>query len=180
MDRFDPSYGVAFSTYAVPLIAGEIKRFMRSDGSVHISRTIKENAAKLAQVLNDGSERPSMDEICRKTGLDRQEALLAMSALAPVKSLSEPVAGEGELTLQDMLGRDDTGSITDNIALKQAIGNLDTMERDLVMRRYYLRHTQTSIAGDMGLSQVQVSRMESKILKKLRGMLEENTDDGLK
>ena len=179
VDRFDPSYGLAFSTYAVPLIAGEIKRFMRSDGAVHISRTIKENAAKVAGALNSIDGKASLDDVCKCTGLDRQDALMAMSAMAPVRSLSEPVAGDGELTLQDMLGRDDSDKVTDRIALKQALDMLDDRERDLVMRRYYLRHTQTSIAGELGLSQVQVSRMESKVLKKLRRILSINTDDGL-
>lgn len=179
VDRFDPDYGVAFSTYAVPLIAGEIKRFMRSDGSLHISRTIRENASKLASALNESDAKPTLDDLHAKTGLDRQEIILAMSALAPVKSLSEPVAGDGELTLQDMLGNDDMAALNDRIALSQAMSHLDDSERDLLLRRYYHRHTQTAIAGDMGLSQVQISRMESKVLKKLRSMLGEKTDDGL-
>jgi RNA polymerase sporulation-specific sigma factor len=179
VDRFDPSYGVAFSTYAVPLIAGEIKRFMRSDGAVHISRTIKENAVKVAAALNSVDGKASLEDVCRITDLNKQDAVMAMSAMAPVRSLSEPVAGDGELTLQDMLGCDDSEMVTDRIALKQALDMLDERERELMMRRYYLRHTQTSIAGELGLSQVQVSRMESKVLKKLRGMMGINTDDGL-
>lgn len=171
VDHFDPSFGVAFSTYAVPLITGEIKRFMRSDGAVHISRTIKENAAKVAAALNSADERVSIEDVCSKTGLDRQDAVMAISAMAPVRSLSEPVGVDGETTLQDMLGRDDGEKITDSIALRQALDTLDENEKDIVLRRYYMRHTQTAIAGDLGLSQVQISRMESKILKKLRNLL---------
>jgi len=179
VDRFDPDYGVAFSTYAVPLIAGEIKRFMRSDGSLHVSRTIRENAARLVAVMNEDTGRQTFDELCEKTGMERYDAVLALSALSPVKSLSEPVAGDGELLLQDMLGEDKSDKWNDSIGLQQAIEMLNASERELVIRRYYHRHTQTMIAGDMGLSQVQVSRMETKVLKKLRKMFENNTDDGL-
>lgn len=182
VDRFDASYGVAFSTYAVPLIIGEIRRFLREDGIVHVSRTIRENASKVAGVIDLANSRGasvSMDEICEETGLDRQEAVLAFHALAPVKSLTEPLAGDGELLLQDMLGTDEGGKIDDALALKQALDSLDPDERTLIVRRYYERHTQMSIAGDLGLSQVQISRMEKKVLKKLRDLLSDHTDVGI-
>lgn len=174
VDRFDPAYGVAFSTYAVPLIIGEIKRFLRGDGAVHISRTIKENAVKVVRALdNAGKEgkRVSIDDICLRTGLDKHEAILAMSSLAPVKSLSEPVAGDNEILLQDIIGKDEGQQITDSIALRQAMEKLDESERELIVRRYYARHTQNAIACDMGMTQVQISRMEKRVLTKLRGLL---------
>lgn len=175
VDRFDPSYGVTFSTYAVPLIIGEIKRFLRGDGAVHVSRTIRENAMKVVRVLDEAGKDGkalSMDEVCRDTGLDRQDAVLAMSALAPVKSLHEPVAGDGEILLQDMLGSDDGQQLTDSIALTQAMEALDEPERELILRRYFRRHTQTAIASDLGMTQVQISRMEKKVLEKLRNLLQ--------
>lgn len=175
VDRFDPSYGVTFSTYAVPLIIGEIKRFLRGDGAVHVSRTIRENALKVVRVLDEAGKDGkalSVDEVCRDTGLDRQDAVLAMSALAPVKSLQEPVAGDGEILLQDMLGRDEGQQLTDSIALKQALEALDEQERELILRRYFRRHTQTAIASDLGMTQVQISRMEKKVLEKLRDLLQ--------
>ncbi len=175
VDRFDPSYGVTFSTYAVPLIIGEIKRFLRGDGAVHVSRTIRENAMKVVKVLDEAGKDGkalSMDEVCRDTGLDRQDAVLAMSALAPVKSLHEPVAGDGEILLQDMLGSDDGQQLTDNIALMQAMEALEEPERELIIRRYFRRHTQTAIASDLGMTQVQISRMEKKVLEKLRNLLQ--------
>ena len=175
VDRFDPSYGVTFSTYAVPLIIGEIKRFLRGDGAVHVSRTIRENALKVVRVLDEAGKDGkalSVDEVCRDTGLDRQDAVLAMSALAPVKSLQEPVAGDGEILLQDMLGRDEGQQLTDSIALKQALEALDGQERELILRRYFRRHTQTAIASDLGMTQVQISRMEKKVLEKLRDLLQ--------
>lgn len=182
VDRFDPRYGVAFSTYAVPLIIGEIRRFLREDGPVHISRTIKENAAKVARAMDAAAAEGgiTLEEICEETGLDRQDAVLALHSLAPVKSLTEPVAGDGEILLQDMLGTDDGDKLTDSLALRQALDALDDTERELILKRYFERHTQTAIAGDMGLTQVQISRMEKKVLKKLRDMLSEETDVGRK
>lgn len=174
VDRFDPDYGVTFSTYAVPLIIGEIKRFLRGDGAVHVSRTIRENAVKVVKALDEAGKEgksPSMDDVCQRTGLDRQDAVLAMSALSPVKSLYEPVAGDGEILLQDMLGTDDGQQLTDNIAIDQALEALEESERELILRRYFRRHTQTAIACDLGMTQVQVSRMEKKVLEKLRKLL---------
>lgn len=175
VDRFDPDYGVTFSTYAVPLIIGEIKRFLRGDGAVHVSRTIRENSMKVVRTLEEAEKEGmtlSIDEVCMDTGLDRQDAVLAMASLAPVKSLHEPVAGEGDILLQDMLGSDNGQQITDNIALKQAMEALDETERELIFRRYFRRHTQTAIASDLGKTQVQISRMEKKVLEKLRNLLQ--------
>lgn len=174
VDRFDPSYGVAFSTYAVPLIIGEIKRFLRGDGSVHVSRTIKENAVKVIRAIGESEKQGttmSIDEISKLTGLERQETVLAISALYPAKSLYEPVGGEGDILLQDVLGKDEGDTVTDGIALKQALDTLETNERELINRRYFHKHTQTVIAADMGLTQVQISRMEKKVLAKLRRIL---------
>jgi len=173
-DRYDPDYGVTFSTYAVPLIIGEIKRFIRGDGSVHVSRTIRENAVKLIQALDNAEmngDHVTIDFLCNVTGLTKQEAVLAMSALTPVKSLSEPVSGEGEILLQDVLGNDEGENITDHIALGQAMASLSEEEQNIIARRYYHRHTQTLIANEMGLTQVQISRMEKRILQKLRTYL---------
>lgn len=166
----------------MPLIIGEIKRFLREDGQVHISRTIKENAAKIAKAMDGKTtqgEDITMDAICEETGLDRQEAVLALHSLSPVKSLTEPMAGDGDLLLQDMLGTDEGDKVDDELALKQALDQLDQQERDLILKRYFDRHTQTAIAQDMGLTQVQISRMEKKVLKKLRSMLSVDTDVGI-
>lgn len=174
VDRFDPDYGVAFSTYAVPLIIGEIKRFIRSDGQIHVSRTIKEHAYNIRKAM-DSSEKAgkslSLDELSNEVGLDKQETVIALNSLSPVKSIYEPVGGDGELMLQDMLGIDNGQSITDMIALEQAIDKLDDGERELIYRRYYMFHTQTSIAIEKGMTQVQISRLEKKLLEKLKKML---------
>ena len=174
VDRFDQNYGVAFSTYAVPLIIGEIKRFLRGDGSVHVSRTIKENSIKVIKAIEtsqtDGSE-PTLEQICKITGLEKHEVVIAMSAMNPVRSLYESVSGEGDILLQDVIGKDDGERVTDNIAISQALDKLDDAERSLIVRRYFERHTQTSIALDMGMTQVQISRMEKKVLHKLKDIL---------
>lgn len=182
VDRFEPSFGVAFSTYAVPLIVGEIKRFLRGDGAVHISRTIRENAAQVIRCMDEEKNRGnhiSVEQLSKTTGLDRQEVLLALSSVRPTRSLSEPVAGEGELLLQDMIGVDEGERVTDHIALKQALAQLNREEQTLIIRRYYQRHTQSRIGSENGMTQVQVSRMEKKVLLKLRELLEKESDVGL-
>ncbi len=174
VDRFDPSYGVTFSTYAVPLIIGEIKRFLRGDGSVHVSRTIRENAVKVIRAIDDyekSGNRATVENICEKTGLEKHETVLAMSAMHPVRSLYEPVSGDGEIQLKDILGTDDGEKLTDNIAVQQAMSTLDRNERELIHRRYFMKQTQTAIAADLGMTQVQISRLEKKILLKLRELL---------
>lgn len=174
VDRFDNSYGVAFSTYAVPLIIGEIKRFMRGDGAVHVSRTIKENAYKVMEVIEKCEKEGrsiSLDYVSNEVGIEKQEVVLAFSALCPVRSIYEPIGGEGEILLQDIIGKMDDNNINDYIALKQALSELDEKERELIIRRYYKGHTQTAIAEEKGMSQVQISRSERNILKKLRTKL---------
>ena len=174
VDRFDPGYGVTFSTYAVPLIIGEIKRFLRGDGSVHVSRTIKENAVKIMRASEDEQKHgscPTIEKLCEITGLDKSEIIIAMSAMKPVKSIHEPVSAEGDILLQDVLGVEEGEKITDNIALGQMLEKLESKERELIVRRYFERHTQKNIASDMGMTQVQISRMEKKVLLKLRNLL---------
>lgn len=174
VDRFNPDYGVAFSTYAVPLIIGEIKRFLRGDGSVHVSRTIKENARRVMCIIEDAEKEgiaPTIEYISSRTGLDRQEAVLAISALSPVKSIYEPISADGEIQIQDMLSNESVFDENDSIAVSQAMCRLDLREKELIIRRYYKRHTQTAIANEFGMTQVQISRLEKKILEKLQKML---------
>lgn len=174
VDRFEPEYGVKFSTYAVPLIIGEIKRFIRGDGSIHVSRTIREHAGMIMRIMDEcekeGTEM-TVEEISEKTGLAPQETVLAMTALVPVKSLYDPVSGEGEILLQDTLGTEEDGNANDSIAIDQAMECLNEKERVLIRRRYFERDTQTSIAAEYGMTQVQISRMEKKALAKLREIL---------
>ena len=162
--NFDVDYGVQFSTYAVPLILGEIRRYLRDDGLVRVSRSIKENAAKVnraaEKLFSESGQEPDIQALSEATQLSQDEVLMALEASRPTRSLNEPLSSDGSLIL--------TEETDQRIALSQMLAELSEQERMLLERRYFLRHTQSAIAKDMGVSQVQISRMESRILKKLR------------
>jgi RNA polymerase sporulation-specific sigma factor len=170
--NFDTSFDVRFSTYAVPVILGEIRRFLRDDAPVRVSRSIKENAVKVYRYIEDyearNAKEPALDEIASALGLSREDALLALDSARPTRSFSEPVTGDGSLTLGDTLGEDTTDRIDDRLTVDAMLKKLDEKERAIVVRRYFARHTQSEIAQDFGMTQVQVSRMESKIIARLR------------
>ena len=174
IDRFDPDYPVRFSTYAVPVIMGEIRRFLRDDGSVHVSRTIREQAQRIERYARDcearEGRRPGVDEISRALGMDRESVVLAMNSLGRVRSLSEPVRSDGELCLMDVIGTEPMQAVDNRLMLSKLLRDLPDEDRTIILRRYFKSHTQTQIARDMGISQVQVSRMESRILKHMRAM----------
>lgn len=170
--NFDMQFQVRFSTYAVPVILGEIRRFLRDDGPVRVSRSIKENAQKICRFMEQyaaSSDRdPTLDEIGAALNMSHEDALLTLDSMRPTRSLSEPVGEEGSLTLQDTVGEDRTSEIDDRIQVQQLLDTLDERERIVMTRRYFQQHTQAEIALDLGMTQVQVSRMESKIIKRLR------------
>lgn len=172
VDRFDPAFNVRFSTYAVPIIMGEIRRYLRDDGPVHISRSIHDNAAAIEEFRGEYYGRhgrdPTIDEICINVSLSRENVLLALNANQRVRSLHEPAGGEGEIPLMDTIGETPMEQIDSRIALAQLLGELSAEERAIIIRRYFHSHTQTAIARDMGVSQVQISRLENRILKHLR------------
>ena len=175
IDRFDPDYPVQFSTYAVPVIMGEIRRCLRDDGPVHVSRTIHEQARQIDQYIrNYEAERqrqPTLDEIAGALGLDREDVVLAMNSRRQIRSLSEPVgSGEEGLRLMDVLGVDTMPKVDARLTLARMLRDLPDRERAVIVRRYFKSHTQTQIAKDMGMTQVQVSRMESRVLKRMREM----------
>jgi len=176
VDRFDPGYNVRFSTYAVPIIMGEVRRFLRDDGPVHVSRSIHDNAVRVEKYREGYFRRegydPSIDEICEETALDREAVLLALNANLRVKSLNEPVGGKEDLRLMDTIGVESMGEVDSRIMLARMIRDLLPEERAIIIRRYFHAHTQSAIARDMGISQVQVSRMESKIIKRMRASAE--------
>ena len=174
IDRFDPDYPVQFSTYAVPVIMGEIRRYLRDDGLVHVSRTIREQARRIetfaAEFEKTEGRRPDVAEIAEALGMDRDSVVLAMNSKSRVRSLSEPVNGDTGLRLMDVLGSEPMRRVDNRLALVKLIRDLPPKERAIIVRRYFQCHTQTQIARDMGLTQVQVSRMESRILKRLRAL----------
>ncbi len=170
--NFDTSFDVRFSTYAVPVILGEIRRFLRDDAPIRVSRSIKENAVKVYRFIETyeatHQKEPGLDEIASALSLSREDALLALDSARPTRSFSEPVAGDGSLTLGDTLGEDDTARIDDRLTVHAMLEKLSEKERAIVLRRYFSRHTQSEIAQDYGMTQVQVSRLESRIIARLR------------
>ena len=176
VDRFDASYGVRFSTYAVPIIMGEIRRFLRDDGPVHISRSIHDNAARVEKCIREFcaeyEREPTLDEICGIIGMKAEDVLLALNARQRVRSLSEPAGGDGEITLMDTIGETSMDEIDSRLMLAELIRELAPEERAIIIRRYFHAHTQSAIARDLGISQVQVSRQEKRIIKKLRRQAE--------
>ena len=179
IDKFDTSYDVRFSTYAVPMISGEIKRFLRDDGMVKVSRSLKETAAKAYTVreelfLKEGKE-PRMEEIARELGITREELVLAMDSQGQVESLQKTIyqSDGNEISLEDKLPLEENQQemVVNRMFLEQALGTLDRKERELIYLRFFQDRTQSSIAQQMGMSQVQVSRMEKKILNRLRANL---------
>ena len=179
IDKFDTSYDVRFSTYAVPMITGEIKRFLRDDGMVKVSRSLKETAAKAYTVreelfLKEGKE-PRMEEIARELGITREELVLAMDSQGQVESLQKTIyqSDGNEISLEDKLPLEENQQemVVNRMFLEQALGTLDRKERELIYLRFFQDRTQSSIAQQMGMSQVQVSRMEKKILNILRANL---------
>jgi len=174
--KFDLSYEVKFSTYAVPMIIGEIKRFLRDDGMIKISRPIKETAAKARYMQDAMAKRegrvPTMSELAEAIGVGMEELVVALEASMEVESLYSPVKQPdgSELYLIDKLSEneDSERNLVDNITLKQLIGRLKPKERQIIMLRYFQDKTQTEIAKTIGVSQVQVSRIEKKVLKSMR------------
>jgi len=178
IDKFDLGRELSFSTYAVPMIIGEIRRFLRDDGMLHVSRQIKDNARKIAIVKEELKKtlnaEPTIAELERETGLSAEEILTAMEATAEVESIYKPILGnqdEGKLTLADQIedGRRTEQELINQITVKQMLDTLEEKERKLIELRYMMGKTQTEIAQILGMNQVAVSRMEKRILLQLRG-----------
>lgn len=180
LDRFDPDYPVRFSTYAVPVIMGEIRRYLRDDGPIHVSRTIHERAKQVMAYVEEyeaeHQRKPGVREIAAALGMEAGDVLLALNSHNRVRSLNEPVRGEGDLRLMDVVGTETMAAVDRRLTLSRLLRDLSDEERTLIVRRYFKSHTQTQIAREMGLSQVQISRMESRIIKRMRAMA--GTDDG--
>ena len=175
VEGFDPAYGTQFSTYAVPKIAGEMRRFLRDDGAVKVSRTLRERAGRIHTARQEltlkKGEEPTLSELAEYLGLEAEEIAMAETATATVASLSAET-GEG-LTLESMLG--DEGmeeSLVEHLDLKAAIARLPERERRVLTLRYWRCFTQEQTARVISVSQVQVSRIERKAVRMLREMLE--------
>ena len=175
VDGFDLQYGTQFSTYAVPKIAGEIRRFLRDDGAIKVSRTLKEQATAIKttrnRLTNALGREPTIQEISRQTGLTPEEIALAETATAGTESIQRETGDEG-FSLENVLT--DTESeerMVERIALKQALDRLPEREAMVIRLRYYHSLTQERIAKVLQVSQVQVSRIEKKAIERLRGLM---------
>ncbi len=177
IDGFDESYGTRFSTYAVPKISGEIRRFLRDDGAVKVSRGIKERAALIRaarkQLEQDLGRDPAVSELAAATGLSPEDIAVAETATVPLESLQQP-AGEDGFSLEQVLGDWSAEErLVEYMSLRQAIGQLPERERQVVFLRYYHGMTQERASRVLNVSQVQVSRLERRAVKKLRELLEQ-------
>lgn len=178
MMGFDASYGVRFSTYAVPMISGEIKRFLRDDGAVKVSRWAKTLASKIAQYIDgkqkQGEADPTVDELAAHFSVDAQEIVFALDTTHFMLSLNETSGDEDGTPLGDRLVGDISPEENlDRMMLKDGISDLPERERKIIFLRYFRDKTQSEVALELGVSQVQVSRIEKKILKKLKEHIEE-------
>lgn len=176
IDKFDLSYDVKFSTYAVPMISGEIKRFLRDDGMIKVSRTLKELSYKIFQtrekLLDLLGREPTIEELAKKMQIDKEEIVEALEAGSEVESIYKPIhQKEGnEIRLMDKLEEKEhrEEKILDHMLLQQLLGTLEKEERTLIYMRYFQDKTQSQVGKELGISQVQVSRMEKKIMENLR------------
>lgn len=175
VDGFDLSFGTQFSTYAVPKISGEIRRFLRDDGAVKVSRGIKERAAsiKTAQnrLMQELGREPTVSELSEKTGFTLEEIAVAESATASVESIQQDNGSDG-FTLENVLSNTDSEeTVLERIALRQAIERLSEREAMVIRLRYFHGLTQERISKVLDVSQVQVSRIEKKAIERLREYL---------
>lgn len=174
--RFDTSFEVQVSTYAVPYILGEIKRFIRDDGMMKVSRSTKELAIKILELqkeyLNKTGENISILQISKMLKIPKEEITYALDCLRPVSSIYEESSSNGDdaRTIIEKVGtgKDEAGSIIDKIAIKQLIDNLNTREKELILLRFYKDKTQAEVAKVLGITQVQVSRIEKKVLNSMK------------
>lgn len=188
IDKFDDSFDVRFSTYAVPMIAGEIKRFLRDDGMLKVSRSLKENGYRIKkasdELVSQNGREATIEELAAATELSVEDVVMALEANTDVESIYRTIyQNDGnEVYLVDKLSGSSGDTVKDEFAgaqeqllnsilLEQLLAELDEMEGKLIMLRYFKEMTQTQVADKLGISQVQVSRLEKKILKKLRGYI---------
>lgn len=182
VDKFDLAYDVKFSTYAVPMIAGEIKRFLRDDGMLKVSRSIKESQYRIYKSREELEKKlgrePEIAEISKELDMPPEEIAMAMDAATEVESLYRSIhQGEGtELRLLDKLPEKENGheKMLNKIFLEELLGTLETEERKLICMRYFCDMTQSEVAKKLGVSQVQVSRMEKRILQRLKNAVHRN------
>lgn len=182
-DRFESSYGVQFSTYAVPLIAGEIKRFLRDNGAIKVSRILKQNGYQISKakeaLLHKYGREATLDELADYTGLCVEDIVMATEANREVESIQQTICGKDgtqvslvERLVDEAQSEVAAENIMNRILVGQAMEKLGEMEQELIRLRFFEDRTQTEVAKVLGISQVQVSRLEKKILIQMRQNLD--------
>lgn len=176
VEKFDSSFNVRFSTYAVPMIMGEIKRHLRDDGIIKVSRNLKEISMRARAVSERLSKEmgrePTVGEIADAVGVSADELVMAMDATIAPESINASATEDGK-ALENIIdsGFDMEGTVITRISIKEALQNLDARERQIIILRYFKDKTQSQIAQQLGISQVQVSRIEKKILSRMKDKL---------
>lgn len=174
--NFNVVYGVRFSTYAVPMITGEIKRYLRDDGAVKVSRWAKSLAQKIAtytdELRKENKEEPTVDELAAKFGCEATDIVFAMDTSRFVVSLNESGDEDGTPLGDRLVGAEAPEDDIDGLMLRDSIMDLPEREKKIIILRYFRDKTQSEVATELGVSQVQVSRLENKILKKIREKIE--------
>ena len=175
IQRFDTSFEVRLSTYAVPYILGEIKRFIRDDGPIKISRSIKELSIKIKDIqkeyLNRTGEEIGINQLAKQLKISKEDVAVALDSLNPIESIYEDKSNEkNQLTILDQLTNniDEAEQIVNKLSLKELINSLNEQEQEIILLRYYKEKTQMQVAKILGISQVQVSRIEKRILNYMK------------
>lgn len=174
--RFDSSFEVKLSTYAVPYILGEVKRYLRDNGPIRVSRSLKELAVKAIEVKNEylrkNGQEMKIEELASNLKISKEELTLALESFQPIYSIDEQIGDENEdrMTLLDKMSNqvDEATLLTNKVCIQEAIKNLKEQEKQVILLRYYKGKTQTEIAKILGITQVQVSRIERKTLDNMR------------
>ena len=179
IDKFDFSFNVRFSTYAVPMIIGEIKKFLRDDGIVKVQRNLKETYTKIRwaqdKLRGDLGREPGVNEIASLLEIDKEEIVMAMEACQAPAYMHDIIPGEEreQLSLIDRLANDEGNVLLlEKLALREALAQLEPREQEVILRRFFKDETQSCIGDDLGVSQVQVSRIEKRAIHKLKQILE--------
>lgn len=178
INNFEPSFNVRFSTYCVPMIIGEIKRFLRDDGSIKVSRAIKSLNFQISQYIDEYiktfQKKPTLSDISKKFNIDECEVVFTMESSKMPISIYTPLNDDEKsaLLVDSMTQRlEECEEMLDNISLKSTLNGLETRDKQIILLRYFQDKTQSEIAKELNISQVQVSRLENKILEKLRQKL---------
>ena len=176
IDNFDTSHDVRFSTYGVPMISGEIRRYLRDNSAIRVSRSVRDTAYRVLQakekLTNDSQREPTVDEIARELGLRKREVVFALDAIADPVSLYEPVYTEGgdSVCVMDQIGdaKNTPDSWLEHLALNEAVSRLSDREKRILALRYYDGRTQMEVAQEIGISQAQVSRLEKNAVNQIK------------